>query len=95
MDWEALLQQSPADFIASLSSWLLPAEALVAPSKSPMVPEGGAPIANETDAPSVASEEPTTAGEQGASPGAEAESQDVSSPPTAASQGTKVTNRMN
>ena len=31
MDWEALLQHSPADFIASLSSWLLPGEALATP----------------------------------------------------------------
>ena len=31
MDWEALLQQSPAQFITSLSSWLLPPEALAQP----------------------------------------------------------------
>lgn len=31
IDWEALLQQSPAEFIESLSSWLLPVEALAKP----------------------------------------------------------------
>jgi len=96
VDWEALLQQSPADFISSLSSWLLPAEALMAPGQStPVVPEGGALIANGVDAPSAESEEPAAVGEQGASPGAEAESQAVSSPTAAASQGTKVMDRMN
>lgn len=34
VDWEALLQQSPAQFIASLSSWLLPAEALAKPKEA-------------------------------------------------------------
>ena len=34
VDWEALLQQSPAQFIASLSSWLLPGEALAKPREA-------------------------------------------------------------
>lgn len=83
MDWEALLQQSPADFISSLSSWLLPAEALAAPEQPtppPAAADGG-------DAPSA--QKKATAAEDPPAVAPRAEGQAGSSTPEA-SQGTKV-----
>lgn len=51
MDWEAILQRSPAEFITSLSKWMLPTQSLAAGRAEVVSSDSTAEAPNQVEMP--------------------------------------------